>query len=351
MNKTSEMDIANILKEKSEVIALSLVTYQFQLRPEEWGRYGTNGIEVSLRDARYLLDYLYESIVANEPQILVNYSLWADELFKGLKLPDNTMRETLESLRIIISREFPELHYKVSHIIDETLLALRANQKHLLKNNSQPPLNEQANKYIDLLLNGNRHGALQLIDQLSNQEGVTVRDIYLEIFQPAQHQIGQLWLQGKISVAKEHYCTAVTQQAMSMLYPKIFTTQRKNLSFVAACVGNELHEIGIRMVADFFEMDGWDTYYLGANTPADSIVKAVNEQNADLLGLSIALPIHRSILKDVIEQIKPMLQPKTKIIIGGYALNQTNVNPTWFGAHAYAPDALKAVEVGNTITA
>jgi len=344
------MDIANILKEKSEVIALSLVTYQFQLRPEEWARYGTSGIEVSLRDARYLLDYLYESIVANDPQILVNYSLWADELFKGLKLPENTMHETLECLKVTISREFPELHYKASQVIDESLMALRTNQKHLLPINTLTPLNEQANQYIELLLNGNRHEALQFINQLSNQ-GVAVKDIYLEIFQAAQYQIGQLWFQSKISVAKEHYCTAVTQQAMSMLYPKIFTTQRKGLSFVAACVGNELHEIGIRMVADFFEMDGWDTYYLGANTPTESIVKAANERNADLLGLSIALPIHRSILKDVIEQIKPKLPQKTKIIIGGYALNQASVNPNWFGAHAYAPNALKAVEVGNTIAA
>lgn len=344
------MDVTNILKEKSEVIALSLVTYQFQLRPEEWSRYGKNGIEVSLRDARYLLEYLYESIVANDPQILLNYSLWADELFKGLKLPENTMLETLECLKTTISREFPEIHYKASQMIDESLKALMTNQKQLLINNTLTPLSEHANIYVDMLLNGNRHLALQFIEQLSNQ-GVSVKDIYLEIFQPAQYQIGQLWLKNEISVAKEHYCTAATQRAMSLLYPKIFTTERKGLTFVAACVGNELHEIGVRMIADFFEMDGWDTYYLGANTPTDSIIKAVNERNADLVGLSITLPIHRSLLRSVIEQIKPQLPPKTKIIIGGYALNQSSVNVEWFGAHAYAPNALKAVGVGNSFAA
>jgi methanogenic corrinoid protein MtbC1 len=27
----------------------------------------------------------------------------------------------------------------------------------------------------------------------------------------------------------------------------------------------------MRMVADFMEMEGWDTYYLGANTPTESV--------------------------------------------------------------------------------
>ena len=47
---------------------------------------------------------------------------------------------------------------------------------------------------------------------------------------------------------------------------------------VATCIGGELHEIGIRMVADFFEMEGWDTYYLGANTPADAVVAELSAQ-------------------------------------------------------------------------
>ncbi|MDZ7776615.1 MAG: hypothetical protein U5L09_13885 [Bacteroidales bacterium] len=55
---------------------------------------------------------------------------------------------------------------------------------------------------------------------------------------------------------------------MSQLYPYIFNSQRVGKSMVAATVGGELHEMGIRMVADFFEMEGWDTWYLGANAPA-----------------------------------------------------------------------------------
>lgn len=345
------MKEAEIIKDKSEVMALSLVTYQFQKRPGEWGQYGKNGIEASVRDAKYLLDYLYEALLANESQILVSYALWADELFRGLNLPENTMLKTLECLKEIVDQEYSTQLQKIFPFLNQAIDALKNKQTTISQPNFfQSPYGIQAQQYIEMLLNGNRHEALQLISRLSDQ-GVSVKDIYLEIFQPAQYQMGQLWLKNEISVAKEHYCTAVTQQAMSMLYPKIFSTERKGLTFVAACVGNELHEIGVRMVADFFEMDGWDTYYLGANTPTDSIIKAVNERNADLVGLSIALPIHRSLLRSIIEQLKPQLPQKTKIIIGGYALNHLNFDINWFGAHAYAPNAQEAIEIGNSLAA
>jgi methanogenic corrinoid protein MtbC1 len=74
---------------------------------------------------------------------------------------------------------------------------------------------------------------------------------------------------------------------MAQLYSHIFKAEEKNKSALIACIGGELHELGARMVADFFEMDGWDTYYVSANTPADSLIKTIEEQKLDILGLSV----------------------------------------------------------------
>lgn len=341
---------AQILKDKADDIAISLVTYQYQLRPSEWQKYGKKGIESSIRDAHYLISHLYETMVANDSNILVEYSMWANELFENLMLPQNTMYESLTCLQDILNEQYPGIADLANNFIDDAKARLRNVGTHNPERGKSSLLNQTAQQYISYLLEGNRLAALKLIEEVADN-GYPVRDIYLEVFQPAQYQIGELWLKNKISVAHEHFCTAVTQQAMSILYPKIFSTERKGLSFVAACIGNELHEIGIRMVADFFEMDGWDTYYLGANTPAESIVKAVNERNANLLGLSIALPIHRSLLRETISTITPLLSNGTKIMIGGYALNQSPVNPEWFGAHGYAHNALVAISVGKALVA
>ena len=136
---------------------------------------------------------------------------------------------------------------------------------------------------------------------------------------------------------------------MSQLYPYIFTTDRIGKTFVAACIGGELHEIGIRMVADFFEMEGWDTYYLGANSPTSSIVQAIEDKNANLLGLSVAMPYHRNLLREAIDEIRQKTNNKIKIMVGGNAMNTHDDAWRNFRADAYAPDAIKAIEIAKQL--
>jgi hypothetical protein len=80
--------------------------------------------------------------------------------------------------------------------------------------------------------------------------------------------------------------------------------KRRGKKLVAACVSEELHEMGIRMVTDFFEMDGWDTYYIGANTPIESIGSAVRDQHADVVALSSTMSFHLPLLKKQIRIIR-----------------------------------------------
>ena len=65
---------------------------------------------------------------------------------------------------------------------------------------------------------------------------------------------------------------------MAQLFPVIFDSDRQPLGrVISACVAGELHEIGARMVADLFEMAGWDTTFLGADVPRDSVVDMLVE--------------------------------------------------------------------------
>jgi methanogenic corrinoid protein MtbC1 len=91
---------------------------------------------------------------------------------------------------------------------------------------------------------------------------------------------------------------------MAQLYPYIFTTEKTGQTMVATCIGGELHELGIRMVADFLEMEGWDTYYLGANTPARAIVQTVQQRRADVLAISGTMPFHVSQIAALVAQIR-----------------------------------------------
>ena len=76
--------------------------------------------------------------------------------------------------------------------------------------------------YLDAIREGDRHRALQVIDDARNS-GIELSTIYVGVFQPALREIGRLWQQNSISVADEHLATAITQAAMARAYQSAFT--------------------------------------------------------------------------------------------------------------------------------
>jgi len=349
-NMSKEKKISHILRTNSNDIARDIVENQYRRNPE-WKEYGERGKATSIRDAEYHLPFLAEAIASRNPEIFTDYIEWTYRLFVNLNLPDNALKDFLEESQKVIGNYLDDDSQKiVNQYIDKGFDALKAEVKTTPSYiNDKNPYQKLLRNYNEALLKGDRRIASQLIME-AVESGVQVKDIYLYVFQPSQYEVGRLWMENKISVAKEHFASAATQQIMSQLYPHIFSSARIGKTMVAASVGGELHEIGIRMVADFFEMEGWDTYYMGANTPADSIESAIRENNADLLALSAAMPYHRSVLKEVIEIIRKNMGDKApKIMVGGNAIKNHQDGKSVFNADDYAKDAQEAIAIANKL--
>ena len=119
---------------------------------------------------------------------------------------------------------------------------------------------------------------------------------------------------------------------------------------VATSVAGELHELGVRMVADFFEMEGWDTYYLGANTPPASVVQVVTERKAEVLGISATMTFHLRAVEELITLArKTAALDDTKIIVGGYPFHLEPNLWRQLGADLYAADAQQAIHLMDQI--
>jgi methanogenic corrinoid protein MtbC1 len=213
----------------------------------------------------------------------------------------------------------------------------------------QAPLAPLTRAYLTALLGGERRQASAMILN-AVATGVPVKDIYLHVFQRSQYEVGRLWQVHDISVAQEHYCTAATQHIMSQLYPYIFATAATGGTLVATCVSGDLHEIGVRMVADFFEMEGWNTYYLGANTPADGVIGALIDRKADVLGISATITAHLRSVSALINAVRSNAACRNVIIlVGGYPFLATPDLWQRVGADGTAADAQAAVVVAEQI--
>jgi methanogenic corrinoid protein MtbC1 len=119
---------------------------------------------------------------------------------------------------------------------------------------------------------------------------------------------------------------------------------------VATIVGGDLHELGIRTVADFFEMDGWDTFYLGADVPSSCIVQMIIDRRADVLAVSATLMIHVGAVAELIATIRSnRARAKLIILVGGHPFNVAANLWREVGADGYAADALRTIDVANQL--
>jgi methanogenic corrinoid protein MtbC1 len=112
-----------------------------------------------------------------------------------------------------------------------------------------------------------------------------------------------------------------------------------------------MHEIGLRMISDLLELEGWQTFYLGANTPALSVVAITKEKKAQVLALSICLPSSGPALRELISIARESLGDKVKIVIGGYTISADPVYAASFGADGLAADVGEAVAMMDRLVA
>lgn len=341
----------NLVNDQRMALAETIVAMQYERQPGAWERYGEKGRQISIRDQAYHLQFLAEALIAQDSSLFTDYVNWARELFAGLRLPEAAMEVALECTREALRHALPPEYAAAADPFLVAALEAMQREAPLTDNylDEAHPLAALAHEYIDALLQGDRHQASRLVLDAVEQ-GTAVKDIYLNIFQPAQYEVGRLWMTNRISVAQEHFCTAATQLIMSQLYPRIFSSQRIGRQFMATCVGGELHEIGVRMVADFFEMEGWDTYYLGANSPTETVVRTVEERRPDVLGISATMTFHLRLVEDLIARVRRR-DPDNGILIlvGGYPFTRHPDLWKQVGADGCSYDARGAVEVAHSL--
>jgi methanogenic corrinoid protein MtbC1 len=302
-------------------------------------------------DVLFHINYLADSLQLESKILFKNYVNWVKVYFTSKGIDLKCFLQSLDILGDVITERFGKEASETAceylkEAADEFKQYSTEMKDHL---RADQPLYDLAARYLNSLLKGDRHDAsVLIIDSVS--EGVSIKDIYLHVFQPVMYEIGRLWQMNKISVAQEHFCTAATQLVMSQLYPQIFSSEKNGLVFVGTSVGNELHELGIRMIADFLELEGYDTYFLGANAPETAILQEVRDREADILGLSATITYHVAQVKDLIQRIRSNDDlSNVKILVGGYPFIQDTSLWEKIGADGWARDAQEAVAAANRL--
>jgi methanogenic corrinoid protein MtbC1 len=201
---------------------------------------------------------------------------------------------------------------------------------------------------VEALVEGNESGARTIAREcLSAVPSRT--DVFADLIQPAQYEIGELWYTGRIGVAVEHRATAIVEQIVEDFGPTPSVRPvRPGTSCVLAALGDEQHVVGLRVLELALEDDGWSVEQLGGRTPVEQLVAFVARRRIALVGLSAGyLPSIRTV-RNSIESLKVQRIP---VLVGGAAFNR--VPGLWrrVGADGHGVDARVGLVLARKLVA
>jgi MerR family transcriptional regulator, light-induced transcriptional regulator len=136
---------------------------------------------------------------------------------------------------------------------------------------------------------------------------------------PLARTLGDLWREGKITTAHEHFATGHLRAFLGNL-AKPFGGSKSAPELVVATPSGQLHEMGALLVGALAANLGWDVTCLGASLPAAEIAGAARQKRARAVALSLVYPEDDANLPGELTLLREALPEDTTLLVGGRAM-------------------------------
>ena len=120
----------------------------------------------------------------------------------------------------------------------------------------------------------------------------------------------------------------------------------KKGNIIIATVHGDIHDIGKNIVKLLLENYGYNVIDLGKNVPPETVLNAVIENHAPLVGLSALMTTTVPAMEETVKLVKEKA-PWCKTVVGGAVLTQDYADK--IGADKYAADAMESVRYAETV--
>lgn len=179
------------------------------------------------------------------------------------------------------------------------------------------------NEFMEQLEAGNREGSLNLVLSKLKNNQIDIITLYTEILapslnnmEPCENDMTFIW--------REHIRSSIIRTIIENCYSYVIKERNEKYNFTTnkkvavVCPPEEYHEIGARMVTDFFTLLGYNCTFVGSNTPYEEFIEALKIIKLDYIALSISNHFNLFAARKVIEKIKES-NSDVKIVVGGNA--------------------------------
>ncbi len=282
--------------------------------------------------------FLKEAVDRGLDAAIVNYS----KIYPLYKIPEREV----ELARKLIFRDWSEGDPLQGYMAHFT--GLDPSAKEELVAVESLPLEDQLKQ---LIIRGERTMAGQSLEQVLETALATYTPLELinTVLLDGMKTVGELFGARKMQLPSVLDSAAVMKAAVAYLEPKMERVEgTQKGTIVLATVKGDVHDIGKNLVDIILSNNGYKVVNLGIKQPADAIIKAAQEHNADAIGLSGLLVKSTLEMKYVVQDLQ-RLGMKTPVICGGAALTrkyvEQDLRQEYASAVFYAEDAFAGLHV------
>lgn len=183
------------------------------------------------------------------------------------------------------------------------------------------------------------------------QRGMSAYDTMTHGLIAGMEIVGEDFSEGILFVPEVLMSARAMKAGMELLRPHLADTGTPRVGkAIIGTVKGDIHDIGKNLVGMMWEGAGIEVINLGINVDADSFIAAIEEHQADILGMSALLTTTMPYMKTVIDALTDRgLREKIIILVGGAPVN--DVFAQKIGADAYCSDASVVIETAKRFLA
>ncbi|MGL5977799.1 MAG: cobalamin B12-binding domain-containing protein [Erysipelotrichaceae bacterium] len=216
-------------------------------------------------------------------------------------------------------------------------------------------MNTNYQTFLNVLKTENKLAVIAFVDNLMKQEPLELTSFYETYLRPTlQHDLPcSIADDEDLCIFEEHVRTNLIKLVMdycTLYMQESYEKNRKQEAAIILCPSNELHDVGARMVADYFTLLGWDTYFAGANTPMEAVKKGIVHRKVKLVVVSISNYLNLSEGRRMVHALKKEFGKNIIVVIGGMAFEHNlHILPSFY-ADYYAKDLSDIEKISQEVT-
>lgn len=190
------------------------------------------------------------------------------------------------------------------------------------------------NEVLNALQVEDKQEAIRLCIDALDQKKISVAELYEKILSPALTNVIEEYPDTDDLIWREHIRSGIVRTIIESAYPYVIEERKEpnGDQVIVMCPEYEDHELGARMAADFYRLEGFDTTFVGARTPLSTIVKALQIEKPTYLVISVTNFYNIISLKRTVSSLKEALNEDITIVLGGRAINANPEAVNFVGA-------------------